>query len=254
MRSVGDRATSRAPALETEGMWFIRDWDTKTWPCGWLPESLVHRLNTRLGGGFKAAWLPRQVHGRRVAVLSGSDGKQKPTAPTAPISLGFYGGDGGETQADAVVTDVPGVLIGVRTADCLPVWISDGRSSWIGIVHAGWRGIRDGVAETALETAVTLWKTEASDVIVRIGPGIRRCCYRVGEEMVADFKTSVERTQQGWFLDLAHALTQRLIAWGLPPSRISDTTVCTCCGSLYSYRRQGEAAGRHVSLAGIRPR
>lgn len=89
-------------------------------------------------------------------------------------------------KADAMVTALPGVALGVLTADCQPVLFADARSGVVGAAHAGWKGARDGVLEATLDAMETLGADRA-DIIAVIGPTISQRAYEVGPEFLETF-------------------------------------------------------------------
>ena len=88
--------------------------------------------------------------------------------------------------ADAMVTNVPGIGLGILTADCQPVLFADARAGVIGAAHAGWRGARDGVLEATVEAMLALGATRAGIAAV-IGPSISQAAYEVGPEFFEAF-------------------------------------------------------------------
>jgi YfiH family protein len=168
------------------------------------------------------------------------------------------GGEPGRIgEGDALVTDRPGLRVGVRTADCLPILLVDPERRAIAAVHAGWRGTLLGVAVRAVETMNRLFGSRAGSLWAAIGPGIRGCCYEVGPEVALQFRNIFPERDDldgKTRLDLA-AANRRLLTWvGLSPERIDCGAPCTFCAGreFHSWRRDRESAGRMLSVAGIR--
>jgi YfiH family protein len=149
-------------------------------------------------------------------------------------------------EGDALITDSPGLMIAVRTADCIPILMADRRRKIVAAVHAGWRGTVSRVAVAALGEM----GSKPEDVVIVIGPGIGVCCYEVGSEVARHFGSAERRN-----IDLAAANRQQLIAEGVPAANITDLRECTKClpERYHSFRRDGAAAGRMISAIGIRP-
>jgi len=176
-------------------------------------------------------WL-RQVHGTTVAELG-------------PLS------SAAEPQADAAVTHLPGTVLAVLTADCLPVLFCSDDGARVGAAHAGWRGLAAGV----LEASLAAMGTPPSRVLAWLGPCIGAASYEVGEEVRAAF---VDRdpaaagcfaaTRPGhWHCDLAALARRRLTAAGL--ARLHGGGFDTLTDPrFYSYRRDGVHSGRFASL------
>jgi purine-nucleoside/S-methyl-5'-thioadenosine phosphorylase / adenosine deaminase len=192
--------------------------------------------------------LIRQVHGVQVAVAR--RGSREPWI---------------RPEADAIVTDDPGVAIGVRVADCAPVLIVDTATGAAGAVHAGWRGTAQHAARAAVEAMAKTFGSRAADLVAAVGPCLGACCGEVGPDVVAAFKGggASSREIEAWFaagagdrsmLDLERANRDQLAAAGVDPARIHASGVCTKThrDRLHSYRGDGSAAGR--LLAAIRAR
>ena len=94
--------------------------------------------------------------------------------------------DDGGVQADALVTDQPGVVLTILTADCQPVLFADAEAGVIGAAHAGWRGALDGVLEATVDTMVDLG-AERAQIVAAIGPSISQRAYEVGPEFLDAF-------------------------------------------------------------------
>src|SRR5437764_5299483 len=91
-------------------------------------------------------------------------------------------------RCDALTTKLPGVLLGVKTADCVPVLLADARRSACAAVHAGWRGTLAEVVRRALARLGEEFGTDPSDVRAAIGPAAPACCHAVGPDVVAAFR------------------------------------------------------------------
>ncbi len=152
-------------------------------------------------------------------------------------------------QGDALLEDLPGSVIAIKTADCMPILLVDERHRAVAAVHAGWRGTVAHIAAAAVEAMRRRFGSELRDLHAAIGPGIGKCCYQVGPEVAAQFG------EQGRaHISLADANRTQLLALGVTPERIYASNLCTMClpGEFHSFRRDGQAAGRLYSFAGIR--
>lgn len=162
-------------------------------------------------------------------------------------------------RADAIVTCMPDLAIGVTTADCGPVLFADGKAGVIGAAHAGWRGALNGVLDATIAAMENLG-ADRERIVAAIGPMIRQPNYEVGTELVqafcvqdpanARFFADAAREGHAMF-DLAGYIAARLRRAGL--SQVDDLGLCTYAepARFYSYRRsvhRGEADyGRHVN-------
>jgi YfiH family protein len=194
-----------------------------------------------------AGW---QVHGADVrVVLDESDAR---------------GPDGarGETEhCDALVTNASGVLVGVKTADCVPVILGDTRTRAVAAIHAGWRGTLARIVAKTIERMRKQYGTKASDVRAAIGPAARACCYEVGAEVIEAFEQGfpdagelLTQTRAGHALiDLQRANRRQLLAAGVSQERIHVAPLCTMCRTdlFFSYRREKNLRGRVGRLMSV---
>jgi YfiH family protein len=159
--------------------------------------------------------------------------------------------------ADAATAHLPGVLVGVETADCLPALLVDPVRGAVAAVHAGWRGTAQCVAGRAV-AALAAAGSSPGDLIAALGPCIGPCCYEVGEELRPEFgelAAAVFRPGPRGrpHLDLREANLRQLRAAGLRAQNIHQVAECTCClpGRYHSFRRDGPGAGRMISFVGF---
>jgi YfiH family protein len=155
----------------------------------------------------------KQVHGARVVVYRGQE----------------------EEVADGVITDIRGASIGVKVADCYPIFlVADGV---VGVLHAGWRGSVKGILYDGLSLLHGEWGVDPEDVTVAFGPGICGKCYEVGEDLKPHFGTFLKPKGNGkYLLDLYEYNLRILKKWGV--KRIIPPPSCTYEDlRLYSHRR-----------------
>ena len=203
------------------------------------------RMAAALGVAPDALVTPYQIHSADVVVA------QAPWAPDA------------RPRADAMVTRVPGLAIGVSTADCGPVLLADPAARVIGAAHAGWRGALAGVTDAAI-AAMERLGAERGRIVAVLGPTIRQPSYEVGSELVARFVAADPAngrffrpaTRPGHALfDLPGYVATRLAAAGV--GTIEDVAECTYADPLhyFSFRRathRGEPDyGRHVNAIAL---
>jgi YfiH family protein len=187
---------------------------------------------------------------------------------------------------DGLITATPELLIGIQTADCLPVILVDAKRHAVGVFHAGWRGTVKRIVEKGVGEMQRCFGTQPRDIRAAIGPGVHGCCYRVGEEVriecdsqfaYADklFRETKETSEihqkyplfflsarapghttlpKQIFLDLVEANRRQLIDAGVSPKNISASDLCTVCRNdlLFSYRAEHGVTGRLMAVAGIR--
>jgi YfiH family protein len=159
-------------------------------------------------------------------------------------------------ECDGLITNVPGVVLSVTVADCLPILLADPETRAVGAVHAGWRGTAAGIAARAVEFLADYFGVRPSDLIAYLGPSARSCCYEVGEEVAALFDEPAVRTDQGkYYLDLRAANERQLLDCGVSPQNIESSPDCTISRpDLYhSFRRDGSRSGRMMAVIGVLP-
>jgi YfiH family protein len=186
-------------------------------------------------GGFELTRLytARQVHSAAVVTVGSRD---DPAAIAA-------------READALVSEVPGVVLGVGTADCLPILLSDGHGR-VGAVHAGWRGTLAGVAAAAVEAMVACG-ARCADIVAAFGPSICSACFEVGPEVAEHFRVLpgvVDDKPVRPHVDLRRA--NRVLLERAGVSGIDDTPPCTMCepARFFSFRRDGARIGQHLGF------
>jgi len=183
-----------------------------------------------------------QVHGTRVARVGREDrGRVCP-------------------QTDVLITDVPGIALMQRYADCLPVLLYDPVHRAIGLAHAGWRGTLAGVTRKAVQAMRSAFGSRPADLIAGLGPGIGPCCYQVGPEIVEAARTAIPgwpsvllRQRDGsWHLDLWEANRRQLVQAGVVHIEMSG--LCTACRTdeFYSHRAEQGRTGRFGIVVGFR--
>lgn len=144
-------------------------------------------------------------------------------------------------QADGHATAAIGVAAMVLAADCLPVVLA--AQGAVAAVHAGWRGLAAGALEQGVRALRDVGG--AGEIVAVVGPCAGGCCYEVGEEVHAAFDDAHRR---GRLIDLRAIAHDRLLAAGV--AEVRDVTVCTVCDErFFSYRREGQRAGRQAGVA-----
>jgi YfiH family protein len=162
-------------------------------------------------------------------------------------------------EGDASVTAIKGVMLGVQTADCVPILIVDACGRAVAAIHAGWRGTASRIAESTVARLRAKFSIDPKDLIASIGPHIGVCCYEVGNDVVdaiaypALFEYKPEWTRP--HLNLAEANRRQLVNSGLVDRQVEISSLCTRCREdlFHSYRRDGKKTGHMLSVIGIVP-
>ncbi|WP_420595093.1 peptidoglycan editing factor PgeF [Deinococcus sp.] len=158
---------------------------------------------------------------------------------------------GQRQQADAQVTDQPGVVLGILTADCYPVLLQDPQAGVIGAAHAGWKGTHARVAARTVEAMQGLG-ARPERIKAAVGPGISAGQYTVGADVAATFEAGgLGEHLNGLQLDLAAANVQILREAGLNAHNIWLSGRCTSEPEFYSHRRDAGRTGRMLALIGM---
>ncbi|HYR86334.1 MAG TPA: peptidoglycan editing factor PgeF [Terriglobia bacterium] len=166
---------------------------------------------------------------------------------------------GEAVEGDAAVTALKGVILGIQTADCVPILVADSEARAVAAIHAGWRGTAAHIAETTVFRLVEKSGVDPKNLVAVVGPHIGPCCYEVGEEVVeAIGDTAAFERRPEWpkpHLNLAEANRRQLVKAGVSEAQIEISALCTRCREdlFFSYRRDGKNTGRLLSVIGIAP-
>lgn len=187
----------------------------------------------------------RQVHGNQVCIVD-----------AAMLQRSLTG-----LAADALVTDMTQVTLGVLVADCLPIVLYALDTPVIALVHAGRMGTYQRVVQHTLKTIEHRFATPPARVHAVLGPAIGACCYTLDRRAVGPFQDQFPTWEQffiphgpeRWTMDLLTANTLQLRAAGVPAEQIDTASICTSCHThdLYSHRAEGQEAGRGMALVAL---
>jgi YfiH family protein len=276
---------------------------------GWL----VHGFSTRVGGkttiyrsgsedergdlnlGFNSFDPDENVLANRQLLLATVAGEKSRSMPklvtlrqihSTLMRRVEHARDRAAFAGDGLMTDARGVVLGIQTADCIPVLIADIRNLAVAALHAGWRGTLGRIVENGVGRMRLEFGSQPEDLVAAIGPGIGQCCYSVGEEVLHQFRSQFlyadelfcevydsdpvrnkypllflsarapGHTQMGPapHLDLVEANRRQLLDAGLKPEAISVIGECTSCHPerYFSHRAERGFTGRMLSVIGVR--
>lgn len=180
--------------------------------------------------GLKSLARGYQVHGTSVERIRELPARESERAPLP------------DREADGQATALADLGVMIMSADCLPVALACGDA--VAMVHAGWRGLSAGVLEEGV-SALRELSDGAGEIVAMVGPCAGPCCYEVGPEVHGAFEGA---HANGRKIDLRAIAHERLLAAGV--SEVGDVKACTICDERYfSYRREGESAGRQAGIA-----
>jgi YfiH family protein len=188
---------------------------------------------------------------------------------------------------DGLITDTPGLVVAVQTADCVPIILADRKRRAVGVFHAGWRGTVKRIAEKGVGEMRKHFKSDPRNLVAAIGPGVQGCCYEVGEEVRIKFEAQFAYASSLFrevkesdpvrekypllfltarapghgelpaklFLDLVESNRRQLRDAGVLAKNIDAIGPCTACHTelLFSFRAEKGVTGRLMGAAGIRP-
>lgn len=202
-------------------------------------------LSERLAVDPERMTFVRQVHGTDVVVV-GEDVVGAGRDGVSPL------------EADALVSDRPGVSLAVLVADCVPVLVLDGVRAAAAAVHAGWRGVMDGVLPAAIEAIRRRYDSDPGDLAIWIGPHARACCYEVDEELANRFarRFGSEVVKDGRRVNLEACLARQWTAAGVAGRQVASVRLCTVCETqrFFSHRAAGGGpTGRFAGLVSLAP-
>lgn len=267
---------------------------------------LVHGFSTRLGGfsrvygggalnlGFTEHDSRNAVERNRTAFLS-KFGFMKNGHPWPLITLRQIHSDlihrvtkppDEQLAGDGLITETAGILLGIGTADCLPIILADVKNKAVGIFHAGWKGTVKRIVEKGVGEMGRYFGSTPDNLKAAIGPGIHSCCYEVGAEVRDQFSSQFAYAAELFretkesdsirerypllflsarapghsdlprkiFLDLVEANRRQLLDAGVPAGSVGVSPLCTSCRTdlLFSHRKEKGVAGRMLAVAGIR--
>ncbi len=223
-----------------------------------------------LGADHMRPVLQEQIHSDLIRVL------ERRPAPAQTL------------RGDGLITAQHGLLLSILAADCLPILLADTRQRVVGALHCGWRGTVRRLAQKGVGVLRQRFGSRPKDLLAAIGPGIRVCCYEVGEEVAAEFesqfvyaqalltslpkqRSAIEtkyallfqspfrplpaRSARSIHLDLVEANRRQLQEAGLSSGQIFSEAPCTSCHPewFFSHRRDAGRTGRMMGVIGVRP-
>jgi purine-nucleoside/S-methyl-5'-thioadenosine phosphorylase / adenosine deaminase len=201
----------------------------------------INKFLTTLKINYKKLFLSEQTHSANVAAID-------PHTKNNFIK-----------NVDSLITSTPDIFLGIFTADCLPILLFDHKKSTVCIIHGGYRGINSHIIKNTIQKFLKLG-SNIRDILVGIGPGIGVCCYQVSQERIEIFKKTFpsfdnffQTKNNKTYLDLKKIAFQNLINEGIKSKNIEISNQCTAHNTdkFYSYRKEGQNAGRFISIIGM---
>jgi len=238
----------RSPVLDGL-LWLTHGTTTRSFaPPDTGTLDLMALVRRRLVPGGPRLFCAKQVHGTRIRTIDparhSGPGSPNPQLPVIQLP-----------ETDALIAAQPGVPIAIQTADCVPLLLADVRRKRLAVVHAGWRGSLDRIAERAV-AELERQGSEPADLVAWIGPAVCGEAYEISAELADRFRAAfpnLDGLLSDRRLDLILLNAHQLSAAGVPGAQIHAANLCTVRHTdlCYSYRAEGEQAGRMVTYAMI---
>src|SRR6266850_544775 len=223
-------------------------------------SGIIHGFSTRRGDRTDLTLGPHsssnpmvQINRVRFLAAVGAAGwpimKLKQVHSATVVDMNDSSAANDAVEGDACVTDLEGIMLGIQTADCVPILIADSSGAAVAAIHAGWRGTAARIVEAAVARLREKFSIDPKNLIASIGPHIGVCCYEVGYEVLeAIANPSVFEQKPEWakpHLNLAEETRRQLLNAGLADHQVEISSLCTRCrGDLFhSYRRDGKKTG-----------
>lgn len=215
------------------GIWRLNGWDARGIWTGIVDRRTdPSTLRSHLPQGIRSVQA-EQVHGGSVALVDRSLDFPTPIA-----------------GCDALLTRLGGTALLIRSADCLPLFVSDPIRRAIGIAHVGWRGCAAALPMRLVGAFRRAFNSRPTELRVAFGPAMRACCYDVSATFAQWCGESFVRFRNGRrTFDLVGLVRHQLLASGVTSAHIMDSGICTAHHTdlWYSVRREGDATGRIIS-------
>ena len=219
------------------------------------PEIIQHnRRSLAEAAGFEVERLitARQVHSATVRIVTAEE-----------AGRGALDRESRIPATDALVTNQPGICLMVLAADCVPVLLFEPEKRVVAAVHAGWRGTAAEIVGVTVRVMQEHFGCDPQRVVAAIGPSIGKCCFEVGEEVARVFQQLFPGNQAivglgkqpgKYQVDLCEANRKELLACGVKNENIEVAGMCSVCHPdlFFSYRREGEKAGRFGAGIGMK--
>lgn len=158
---------------------------------------------------------------------------------------------------DALITNIPNVVLSILTADCVPILLYDTQNHAIAAIHAGWKGTKANITQQTVKRMQEVFSTEPKHIIAGIAPSIGRCCYEVGDDVAKhffDIPQSYTQVKNKYMLDLPYINKKQLLQAGVEDTNIEMSNICTACHTerFFSYRKEAGCSGRFMSMIALK--
>lgn len=191
----------------------------------------INLLIKKLNIPFDNIFIPKQIHSDKVIIVDETYLKKRRT----------------NIKGDACITKLKNFLLITTWADCVPVLLYDKIEQIAATVHSGWKGTQFNIVGKVIDEFIKMG-SKVDNIYVAIGPAIKDCCYKVGEEFLLYFKNTplmkfFKRKDNLLFFDLSNAVYFQIKEKGIPLKNIDFINKCTCCSKnpvFFSCRKDGK--------------
>jgi len=159
-------------------------------------------------------------------------------------------------DCDALITDLPKVVLSILTADCVPILLYAPKQNVVAAVHAGWKGTEAKIVQKTVEKMSEVFACVPKEILAGIAPSIGVCCYEVGEDVAKHFTPypqALHPKGAKFMLNLPHINKTQLLLAGLEEKNIEMSNICTACEveRFFSYRKEQGCSGRFMSMIAL---
>lgn len=229
------------------------DWQTDGWRDADTRKAI---LQARLDVPVERVFYARETHSGNVFAVRADEAEGRIVHRDERLHLGPEGG------YDAMVTNLPGIMLCVWTADCLPLFLYDPERHIAAIAHCGWRGVLSGIAANTVDVMTESFGARPERLLAAFGPCICGNCYEVSDDLVECFSERFSPDEIGalfvpmgngkYLLNIKRAVETELLGKGVRAVCIHDTGICSRESAQYaSYRRDGSSEPVRQTLSGI---
>jgi len=185
----------------------------------------------------------QQVHGSKIKIIKNYVNKNRTVMP----------------DCDGLLTNLNDITLVIRHADCFPIFLFDPIQKVIGLLHSGWKGVRDHIILSGLNQMQSEFDSKPGDILVGIGPGARQCCYLFESDWnhsqllkIQSWDPYIKRQGKYYYVDLPAYIKNDAIIFGVAPENIEDCGICTICDErFYSWTRQRQNGEKTVNGVSI---
>jgi len=141
------------------------------------------------------------------------------------------------------------IFLCIKVADCVPIYIYDKQNEFYGLVNSGWRGTKNKIIINALNILINDYKSLPENILIAIGPHIKKCCYEVDWDVAQYFSCITKNNHNKWLLDLSQEIINDIQTFKIPIDNIFQSDICTYESlKCESFRRDGEKSKRMTGI------